>query len=96
MRFDLVRVMTRGPLPPGEVPLVHWQAWPLDDEAVDVGLWALGPSSLCRRGGLVLAYRDAMQCEGCALTACLMTNAVEVFDRYRSRLLAGCYERSTA
>jgi hypothetical protein len=95
MRFDFVRVMTPGPLLPGAVPLVHWQAWPLDPEAVDLGLWAVGPSSLCRRVGMVLAYRDAMQCEDCAIRACLMTNAAEVFDRIRARQMAGRYERST-
>lgn len=96
MRFDFVRVRSGGPLAPGGVALVHWQAWPLDAEAVRLGLWRLGPAALCGRGGMVLARWDAMQCETCAITACLMTNAVEAFDRYRARLLAGRYDRRTA
>lgn len=96
MRFDFVRVMTCGPLPSDGVPLVHWQAWPLDGEAARVGLWSLGPASLCRRNGLVLAYEDATQCEECAIRACLVSNAAKVFDRLAARQIAGRYEGSTA
>lgn len=90
-----MRVTTGVPVA-GVPALVHWQAWSLDAEAERIGLWRLGPASLCGRDGLLLARWDAMQCETCAITACLMTNAAEVFARYRARLSAGRYERSTA
>ena len=95
MRFHVVRVRSSRLSAQGW-PAVHWQAWPLDLEAARIGLWRLGPLALCGRTEMVRTDVDALQCETCAITACLMTNAAEVFDRYRARLLAGRYTRETA
>lgn len=95
MRFDVVRVRV-APTASGTRP-VHWQAWPLDHEAARVGLWPLGPGALCgRRGVMFDPWNQGLQCETCAITACLMTNAVRVFDRYRARLLAGRQVKESA
>ena len=95
MRFHVVRVMSSR-LPAKAGPAVHWQAWPLDLDAAGIGLWRLGPKALCGRTDMVRTDLDPLQCETCAITACLMTNAAEVFDRYRARLLAERYTRETA
>lgn len=96
MKFDYVRVSDAAPGRTG-VQHVHWQAWPLDVEAVRVGLWRLGPGALCGRGRVVFdPWNEGLQCEMCAITACLMSNAVRVFDRYRARLLAGRYLKESA
>ncbi len=90
-----MRVRSRLPAAAGP-PLVHWVAWPLDVEAARIGLWRLGPRTLCGRREMQPTGADVTQCETCAIDGCLMTNAAEVFDRYRARLLAGLYERKTA